>query len=282
TATPSGFAKITGFAANFAVDNTTTIGYGGDLLGNSWRFDMTTTPPTVQRIAQLRDATGRIQSVTTRPEVTRFTTPGTFNVIYVGTGRYLGSTDLQDPATLSPPEPDRAYQQTVYAFKDPVKTDLGNLRAANLVRQTLTVVDSSTRKVSNNTVNWGSDNGWYVDLNPDNDSPGERVNIDPQLVRGVLIVATNEPNSEPCSAGGDSFVYQFDYRSGSYVASSPGGVVGTRFGSALLAGFVVYRLPSGQLKYTGIDVTGKKRTEGVNPGSGGALGKRVSWRELIQ
>lgn len=281
TTTPSGFAKITGFASNFAVDNTTTLVYGGDLFGNMWRFDMTTTPPTVQRIARLRDGSGRIQSVTTRPEVTRFTTPGTFNVIYVGTGRLLGSTDLPDPATLSPPEPTRAYQQTVYAFKDPVNTDLGDLRGAGLVRQTLTVVDSSTRTISNNTVNWGSDNGWYVDLNPADDSPGERVNIDPQLVRGVLLVATNEPNSEPCSAGGDSFVYQFDYQSGSYVASSPGGVVGTRFGSALLAGFVVYRLPSGQLKYTGIDVTGKKKTEGVNPGAGGALGKRVSWRELI-
>ena len=53
-------------------------------------------------------------------------------------------------------------------------------------------------------------------------------------------------------------------------------------GAALLAGFVVYRLPSGQLKYTGIDVTGKKKTEGVNPGGGGALGNRVSWRELYQ
>jgi type IV pilus assembly protein PilY1 len=281
TTTPSGLAKIAGFATNFAVDNTTTVVYGGDLLGNMFRFDMTTVPPTVQRIAQLRDGTGRIQSVTTKPEVTRFTTPGTFNVIYVGTGRMLGSTDLPDPATLTPPEPGRAYQQTVYAFKDPVNSDLGNLRNANLVQQVLTVVDASTRGVSNNPVNWASHNGWYVDLNPANDSPGERVNIDPQLVRGVLIVATNEPNSEPCSAGGDSFVYQFDYQSGSYVASSPGGVVGTRYGAALLAGFVVYRLPSGQLKYTGIDVTGAKKTEGINPGSGSALGKRVSWRELI-
>jgi hypothetical protein len=53
-----------------------------------------------------------------------------------------------------------------------------------------------------------------------------------------------------------------------------------KLGSALAAGFVVYRLPSGQLKVTNIDVAGKKKTEGVNPGSGGALGSRVSWREL--
>ena len=98
----------------------------------------------------------------------------------------------------------------------------------------------------------------------------------------MLLVATNEPNSDACSAGGDSFFYQFDYRSGSYVASSPGAIVGVKIGSALTAGFVVYRLPSGQLKHTDIDVTGKKQTGGVNPGSGGAIGSRVSWRELYQ
>lgn len=277
--TPSGFAKIAGFATNFAVNNTTPLVYGGDLQGNVWKFDMSAVPPTVKRLAQLKDGGSRPQSVTTRPEITRF--DAGFNVLYVGTGRLLGSTDLQDPATLIPPEP-YAYQQTVYAFKD-TDADLGDLRlpGAMLVQQTLSVIDSTSRTISNNAVDWSTQNGWYVDFNPANESPGERVNIDMQLVRGVLLVATNEPNSEPCSSGGDSFFYQFDYQSGSYVASSPGQVVGIRSGSALLAGFVVYRLPSGQLKYTGIDVAGNKQTGGVNPGSGGAIGKRVSWRELI-
>jgi type IV pilus assembly protein PilY1 len=129
-------------------------------------------------------------------------------------------------------------------------------------------------------VDWTSRNGWWVDLNPANSSPGERVNIDMQLVRGVLLVASNEPNNEACSSGGNSFFYQFDYRSGSYLASSPGQVVGIKLGAALAAGFVVYRLPSGQLKYTGIDITGKKLTGGVMPGSAGSLGRRATWREL--
>lgn len=281
TTTPSGLAKISGFATNFAVNNTTTIVYGGDLLGNVWKFDMTADPPKVLRIGQAFDASSppRPQSITTRPEITRFSAG--FNVIYIGTGRLLGSSDLQDPATLSPAEP-YAYQQTVYAFKD-TDADLGNLRdpAAKLVQQTLSIIDANNRTISSNAVDWSTNNGWFVDLNPANASPGERVNIDMQLVRGVLLAAANEPNSEPCSSGGDSFLYQFDYQSGSYVASAPGQVVGVRSGSALLAGFVVYRLPSGQLKYTGIDVSGKKQTGGVNPGSGGAIGKRVSWRELI-
>jgi type IV pilus assembly protein PilY1 len=280
TVTPSGLAKISGFATNFAVNNTTTIVYGGDLLGNVWRFDMSTTPAAPQIIGQTLDAAGKPQSITTRPEITRF--DAGFNVIYVATGRFLGSSDIQDPATLVPPE-NRAYQQSIYGFKD-TGTNLGSLRdpVAGLVQQVMSLIDANTRTISNNTVSWSTQNGWWVDLNPSNASPGERVNIDPQLVRGVLLVAANEPNDEACSSGGNSFFYQFDYRSGSYLASSPGAVVGIKLGSALAAGFVVYRLPSGQLKYTGIDITGQKQTGGVLPGAAGSLGRRATWRELFQ
>jgi type IV pilus assembly protein PilY1 len=142
------------------------------------------------------------------------------------------------------------------------------------------VIDANNRTISNNGVSWSTQNGWWVDLNPANDSPGERVNIDIQLVRGALLVATNEPNNEACSSGGNSFFYQFDYRSGSYLAASPGQVVGIKLGAALAAGFVVYRLPSGQLKYKSTDVTGKQTVQGVLPGSGGSLGRRATWREL--
>jgi type IV pilus assembly protein PilY1 len=280
TVTPSGFAKISGFATNFAVNNTTTLVYGGDLLGNIWRFDMSTSGPTVQRIGQTLDGAGRPQSITTRPEITRF--DAGFNVIYVATGRFLGASDIPDPATLMPPL-NVAYQQSIYGFKD-TGTDLGSLRepAAGLVQQVMSVIDANNRTISNNGVSWSTQNGWWVDLNPANDSPGERVNIDIQLVRGVLLVASNEPNNDACSSGGNSFFYQFDYRSGSYLASSPGQVVGVKLGAALAAGFVVYRLPSGQLKYTGIDITGQKTTGGVLPGSSGSLGRRATWRELYQ
>jgi type IV pilus assembly protein PilY1 len=278
TVTPSGFAKISGFATNFAVNNTTTIVYGGDLLGNVFSFDVVNRQ--FQIIGQTKDAAGKPQSITTRPEITRF--DAGFNVIYVGTGRFLGASDVQDPATLVPPA-NLAYQQTIYGFKD-TGTDLGSLRepAAKLVQQVMSVIDATSRTISNNAVDWSTQNGWWVDLNPANDSPGERLNLDMQLVRGVLLAATNEPNNDACSSGGNSFFYQFDYRSGSYLASAPGQVVGTKLGASLAAGFVVYRLPSGQLKYTGIDITGNKTTGGVLPGPGGALGRRATWRELYQ
>ena len=287
TTTPSGFAKISGFAFNFNIDNTTPIVYGGDLLGNVWRFDLSAnaaTPDavTAQRLGRAMDGAGagaKPQSITTKPEITRF--DAGFNVVYIATGRFIGESDIQDPATLTPPL-DLAYQQSVYAVKD-TGTDLGILRSgsANLVQQTLILTSPTSRSITNNTVTWSTQNGWYVDLNPAGNSPGERVNIDIQLVRGALLVLSNEPNDQACSSGGNSFFYQFDYRSGSYISGAPGNEVGKLLGSALAAGFVVYRLPNGQLKYTGIDVTGKKITDGVIPGSGGSLGRRVSWRELM-
>lgn len=282
TTTPSGFAKIAGFALNAAQNNTATTIYGGDLLGNVWKFDLTVSPVTAQRLATLKDGSTppRPQSITTRPEVTRFS--GGFNVVYFGTGRLLGGTDLGDPALLTPPEP-YAFQQSIYAIKD-TGTDLGNLRlpAANLVQQTMSAVTATTRTVTNNPVDFATNNGWYLDLNPGNASPGERVNLDLTLVKGVLIATTNEPNTQACSDGGNGFLYQLSYRSGSYIPGTPGGIVGGQIASSLLVGSVFYRTTTGSLIGLTRSSTGTPIKTAVNPGGAGGSGQRVSWRELVQ
>ncbi|MGH8693890.1 MAG: pilus assembly protein, partial [Burkholderiales bacterium] len=275
--TPSGFAKVSAFATDFRVDNTTTFVYGGDLLGNVFRYNTATN--TMQRIAQLFDASSppRPQPVTTRPEIAIISG---FKAVFFGTGRLLGLSDLQDPATLVPAE-DAAYQQTVYGIKD-TGADLGNLRlTGNLVQQTLTVIDPVTRSSSTNAVDWNTKNGWYVDLNPLNSTPGERVNIEPQLVLGTLLVVTNVPNQDACTIGGESWVYQFNYQSGRYLLTSPANAIATKLGNAVTMGIVVVRLPSGQLKAIATDATGAKTPFGVNIGASSASGRRTSWRELI-
>jgi type IV pilus assembly protein PilY1 len=280
TTTPSGLAKISGFWLNRGQDNTAALVYGGDLLGNVWRFDMSATPVVAQRIGQAKDGSSRPQSITTKPEVTRFN-DGT-NVVYVGTGRLLGGSDLGDPANLMPPEP-YAFQQSVYAFKD-TNADLGNLRlpAAKLVQQVLAVVPASTnRAISHNDVDWTTKNGWYVDLNPANSAPGERVNLDMTLVRGVLKVNTNEPNTQACSEGGNGYAMELDYKSGSYLPGSPSGVVGGQISSALIVGSVFFRTTTGAMKELIRTATGESLLRNVSSTGGGGSGQRVSWRELI-
>jgi len=196
TTTPSGLARITAFANNPDTDNTSPQAYGGDLQGNLWRFDLTTATPTVSLMATLKDAAGKVQPVTTRPDI------GVVNnsrIIYVGTGRMLGVSDLQDPATLSPAG-NWSYVATQYALLDN-GTNLGNPRAsASMVRQTLTGFGSGStqtqRAASTNPVTFPANIGWYVDF----PSTGERVTVDPQVVLGVLLVTTNIPNASATPA----------------------------------------------------------------------------------
>ena len=137
------------------------------------------------------------------------------------------------------------------------------------------------RTISANPVDWNTKDGWFVDLNPANTSPGERVNLDPVLVLGTLVAVGNVPGSSACTTGGSSFLYQFDYKTGSYVSTSPGGVVGQPSSGQITVGIVVVRLPSGQFKVISTGATGTKTTFGVNTGAGGGGARRVSWRELF-
>jgi type IV pilus assembly protein PilY1 len=152
------------------------------------------------------------------------------------------------------------------------------------VQQTISET-AGVRTTSTNPVKWDSTNdGWFVDFNPGTApglSPGERVNLDPQLILGTLVVVTNVPNKDACSTGGDSFLYQFDYRSGSYIATSANNAVAQKFTGKITVGVVIVRLPKGIFKGIVTGASGQKTSTGVNLGSGGGTGRRVSWRELI-
>jgi type IV pilus assembly protein PilY1 len=277
TTTPSGFNHISAYADNFNLDNTGKFIYGGDLYGNVWKFDMQTSTPTRSVLAQLKDASGKPQSITSRPELAII---DGFPVVYVGTGRYLGLDDLVDPATLLPPN-QWAYQQSIYAIKDK-GVSYGNFRTGNVVQNNITILSATQRSTSNNTVDWSAKDGWFMDFNPSNDSPGERVNLDLQLVQGTFVVVTNVPNQSACAVGGDSWIYQFNYKNGTYVESSALGVAGQKFTGQITVGLVVIRLPSGVFKYIATGATGTKTPGPIFTGGGGGSARRISWRELIQ
>jgi type IV pilus assembly protein PilY1 len=260
--------------------------YAGDQLGNVWRLDMGTSgapTPTLLHLATLKDSAGKLQPITTKPILT--TISGN-KVLYIGTGRYLGTKDLSNPAIQIPPDLTTAWQQTLYAFKDK-GTDYGSsLRTgASLVTQTLTALTSEERTTSQNTVNWGSTgtDGWLMEFNPAGASPGERVNVDPELILGTLLVTTNVPvassGGASCTIGGDSWQYQLDFRSGSFLSTSTGQIAGKKTGSVVTVGVAVVQLPSGAIKsiVTGADTS--KTTISVTLGASAGTVKRFSYRE---
>jgi len=273
--TPSGLMKNSAFYDSPATDATFRYAYAGDQLGNVMRLDVSTNPATVLHMATLKDGSGRAQPITTRPALTHI---GTNRVMYIGTGRYLGNADLSDPGAAS----GIAWQQTMYGFKDK-NIDYGtNLRTgATLVTQTLTKINATDRGISGNPVDWNTQDGWLVDFNPPADpSPGELINLDPRLVLGTVKVTTNTPTGGgACAIGGSSRDYDFDFRTGSAIATATGGVVGRSLGGTIAVGMAIIQLPSGAIKdiITGADTS--KTTVDVQINTAGTGVKRFSYRE---
>jgi len=277
TTSPSGLSKIAGWVDNGLVDNTVQRIYGGDTLGNLWRFDVNDIyPPSGKdalKLAFFLTSSNYAQPITTQPEL------GLVNnkpVIYVGTGRYLGTSDLTD-----------LNQQSLYAIVDQLTgTGLGNARTETtcpLVQQSLTVINVNTRSTSTLPVDLTTRCGWFLDFNPTGgNTPGERVSVDPKLQLGVLAVATNIPDNSVCSVGGSSFLYFFDYSTGQFVSTSTGNVAGQRIGNAIAVGINTYQLPSGKVVTTVTTSDDQHPTFG-NPSNPNAItqGKRVLWRELL-
>jgi len=277
--TPSGVGKIVGWTDDGLADNTVQRLYGGDLLGNLWRFDVNDLiapgGKEATRLAIFKSG-AYLQPVTTKPELGLIQNKP---VVFVGTGKYLGASDLTDVG-----------QQTLYAIRDELKaTGVGDVRNSPsapcvFVKQTLGVVSATSRSASNNPVDFSiaSGCGWYVDFNPANSTPGERLVAGLALQLGVLTVATTIPEKSVCTLGGTGFVYFFDYAKGGPVSTVPGGIVGTG----------VPQPPVGPPKITATDdgktvaivttADDERRVFAVpdNP-LVGATGKRVMWRELL-
>lgn len=234
---PSGLSRIIAQVVNPSLDATVLQVYGGDLMGNLWRFDVNgnvgATGYDAQLLATLTGPNGVAEPITAKPEV------GLVNgkvVVYVGTGRYLGVSDIDGTVTtqLSP------NLQTMYGIMDPLLTTstpsvaiYANIRTQTtlpFVKQTeftttcpsgapatLCIFGQIVRTSTSNAVSIPAVNsGWYVDF-PDS---GERLNTDPVLELGMLAFNTNVPSATACTIGGNSYNYVLDYSTGSFLVNA--------------------------------------------------------------
>jgi type IV pilus assembly protein PilY1 len=277
TVTGSGLNHINGWADNAAYDNTIKRIYGGDLLGNIWRFDVNDSIPPSGReaglIAQVVDPGGNPQSITTKPELAEIAGDP---YVYVGTGRYLGTTDLANTQT-----------QTIWAIKDPMSsTIVTNLRTTLGERVIVNVGSgtSATRKIADlpTGVSCEAGEGWFADL-PDE---GERVNIDIKLQLGTLIVPSNVPKNDACTVGGYSWLNYFNYATGCAVSNALGKVgqrmVGSSGTESLAVGINIVRLPNGKTVVIATTSGAEQITFDAPFDTPPPVGKRVSWREIVR
>ena len=260
---PSGLSKINAWIDDPS-NNMSKRFYGGDLQGNLWRFDVDDLVEPHQgalRLAKFQVDANTPQPVTITPETVLI---GNTPVIVVATGRYLGTTDIEDTT-----------QQSVYAIKDPLTgTGLGDVRASDtMVRQTFTVTGNAA-SISSNQVDWSTQNGWWVDL----PHSGERVVGDLALQFGTVSIGTAIPNGDACSSGGKSWRYYLNASNGNALEDPAGQLWNA---NALIVGQSWVKLENGQTRILRQNSDGTIQVERP-PGGGGAAGSphRNSWREL--
>ncbi len=272
-ASPSGLAKINGFATDAVVDNTVLGVYGGDLEGNLWRFDLDA--GTAVQVALAKSAGGVPQPITVKPELGKIdAVPGT-RVILFGTGKFLENSDKTDTSA-----------QTIYALKDvpsvasgPIITDVRDTTQVKARAFAGYLPTDTTRTVAAGAApTWATEFGWLLDL-PES---GERVNVDPQLQLGTLIVSSNVPSSDTCTAGGSSWLNFLDYLTGSYIPGAAGNMASTKFASSLAVGINVIMLPGGKVVTIVTTADNQQLTQNTPVPSSAFGGRRVSWRELVR
>lgn len=258
---PSGLGDVQVSVNDVLTDETAIKAYAGDLNGNLWSFDLNT--GAVRKVAAL----GSGHPIQGAPEVSFIQGDQNTTVLYFGSGRYLGKTDIN---ISDPNDVNYTSAQYIYAIKD------DGLH---------TVVQSDLSAASSNSFAWGSNYGWYLKL-----GANEFVYIAPALYQGSLAVATVIPTAEACKAGGSGNLYQLDNRNGNLLQKNEFSSPPTGFT------WYTYTSSSGS-KNAGIIVStaeGKVSVAGraVPPGGGGsctdggpschnlATGDRVMWREL--
>ncbi|GAB3734418.1 PilC/PilY family type IV pilus protein [Silanimonas algicola] len=201
--------------------------YGGDFQGNLWKFDLSSTSNSSwgvglagNPLARARDINGDPQPITGGITVARGPSGGV--MVNFGTGRYLTDTDAVAGGTQQ--------LQSFYGVWDR-GTISGITRASLRQQQILTQFGSGTdlgRTLSNNRVDYTTQNGWYLDLRVGSTTPnGERMIGDPRVIGQTIVFPTSEPSGDTqCAPGLRSWGYKLDLFSGGPVLNlmeRPGG-----------------------------------------------------------
>ncbi|RMX03031.1 hypothetical protein D8I35_17825 [Corticibacter populi] len=261
--TPSGLAQLNAWVSSSA-DNTVLRFYGGDMLGNVWRFDVDDLVQPYQSallLAQMQDASGNGQPITTEPKLREISSQP---VVVVTTGRYLGTSDIADDQV-----------QSIAAIRDPLTaTGWGVVRTSgDFVEQNITINGTAASNASVGTVSWSSGAGWWLDF----PQAGERVFVAAEWAGSRLIVSTAIPSGDVCSSGGASWLYYFTISSGAVTAE--------QFSAdSLIVGLTVVTASDGSIKVLVRDSSGGSTVEDAGQSDATAAiqrARRISWRELI-
>jgi len=193
---PVGMASLVGFILNPRSDTSTTALYGGDALGNLWKFNISesnltnwtgTNSSKVSKIATLTDINGKAQPVTSSPMVSANATTNNA-IIYVATGQLFSSTDISSSVINS-----------FYSIED-----TGTVATrSSLLQLTSTSTGVSFPTSITKTLALNYKNGWYFDFS----GLGERALARVGVSSGIISFTTNAISTNACVSA--SYSYNF-------------------------------------------------------------------------
>ncbi|HSD16080.1 MAG TPA: PilC/PilY family type IV pilus protein [Thermomonas sp.] len=178
----------------YAADGRTLVyAYAGDLQGNVWKFDLTSSAPgswSAKKIFHAEKTAGTPQPVT--GGIASAVDPrSNKRWVFFGTGSFLTAADANDIA---------GGKQSVYGVIDDITTGSAYERS-NLTSRSVTADGAGERyfqELTNLTTK-----GWYLDL-PDN---GERMVLDAQMDGSYLQFNTMMPSGNSCAdASGSGYI----------------------------------------------------------------------------
>ncbi|MCO5398438.1 pilus assembly protein [Ralstonia soli] len=221
TSSPNGLSGP--IAVDTNGDGIADVVYAGDLAGNMWKFDLSSTTVSNWSVAYGTSASPQPlfstggQPITMRPDVTK-NQQGNYLVVF-GTGQYLATNDNATTAG-----------QTFYGIidKGAAVGGVSSLQQQSVLG-TATGTDGNTYRISthavgkatldapetgDNAISLGSYNstklGWYINL----PTSGERAVTDATIRSGRVIFNTVIPSNAVCSAGGTGWVMELDVFTG--------------------------------------------------------------------
>ncbi|MBC3863527.1 PQQ-binding-like beta-propeller repeat protein [Undibacterium jejuense] len=287
-----GFATPSAYAANPKVSVTATAVYVGDQLGNVWKFDISDSKASsswaASRVATVGCVSGctiggvsypagHPQPITSAPELSTYVQDASnaYPIIYVGTGRLLGLSDLTDTS-----------QQSFYAIKDSGKSVSKMDRSSSQwIGKTVTTVGgnaaaattSSTISDPTGTIfSFANNDAWYLDY----PVGGERSIGDPAFALGQITFTTNVLSSNLCSSSSFSYILS---NTGQQVSPSQTQGV-TTYGRSYIGNFtvsspVIVRLTSGKV------ISEFNQNGQIVPmvfSSANSVPRVTSWKEIIR
>lgn len=232
TAAPNGLSAPRGLGTLGQVDSV----YAGDLLGNLWKFDLSSNLPVSWNVANsgsplyiAKNPDGQTQPISGGVGLALH--PDTrLPWVFFGTGRYLTSGDPADNSL-----------QTWYGIEDPTKTDPPSPTIPSVVDRSAAIKRLVTRSIAEVATIAGTrvrafapaivgdmqnKQGWLLDLiDPPSGGgtalpSGERMIGNQALFNNALLAASIIPGSDPCEVGGSGFINAIDAFTGGSLSAS--------------------------------------------------------------